>query len=86
MHAYGLIQRVECHLHQSSVDILHTEQFDLDALMFVRMVVVQFRTVVHMYLTLEYLLLYTLLFDSQYMVHHQSLTYPPYRVLEMYIP
>ena len=54
--------------------------------MFVRMVVVQFRTVVHMYLTLEYLLLYTLLFDSQYMVHHQSLTYPPYRVLEMYIP
>ena len=86
MYVYDLIQQVEYHPHQSSFDILHSEQFDSDGLMFVRMVVVQFHIAVHKYLTLEYLLQCMLLFDSQYMVHHQSLTYPPYRVLEMYIP
>ena len=55
MHVYEQIQRAECHLHQSFFDILRTEQFDLDALMFVRMVVAQCRNALHNYLTLEYL-------------------------------
>ena len=81
-----LIQQARYHRHQSSSDILHIEQFDSDVLMSARMVANRFRTVVHKYLTLECLLLYTLLFDSQYMVHHQSLTYPPCTDLEMCIP
>ena len=83
---YELIQQARYHRHQSSFDIPHSEQFDLDVLMSARMVVTRFRTVVHMHLTLECLLLYTLLFDSQYMVPHQSLTYLPCTDLEMCIP
>ena len=83
---YELIQQARYHRHQSSSDILRSEQFDLDVLMSARMVATRFRTFVHKCLTLECLLLYTLLFDSQYTVHHQSLMCPPYIVLEMYIP
>ena len=83
---FEMIQQARYHRHQSSFDILHSEQFDSDVLMSARMVVTRFRTVVHKYLTLECLLVYTLLFDSQYMVLHQSLTYPPCTDLEMCIP
>ena len=86
MHVYDSIQQAEYHPHQSSFDILHSEQFDSDGLTFVRMVEVQFHTAVHKYLTLEYLLWCMLLFDNQYKFHHQSLMYPPYTSLRMNIP